>query len=88
MLTRKLKNVRHDLKVWSRGISNLNILITNCNKVILFLDTLEEIRPLFAMEFSFRNVIKEHLVKLLHSRNIYWKKRYTVNRIRFGDECT
>ena len=49
-----VKNVRHELKVWSRGISNLNILIANCNKVILFLDTLEEIRSLFAMKFSFR----------------------------------
>ena len=88
VLTEKLKNVRHELKIWSRGISNLNILIANYNKVILFMDTLEEIRPLFAMEFNFRNVIKEHLAKLLRSTNIYWKKRYTINRIRFGDECT
>ena len=33
-------------------------------------------------------MIKDQLAKLLHSKNIYVKKRYTVNRIRFGDECT
>ena len=33
-------------------------------------------------------MIKDQLAKLLHSKNIYVKKRYTVNRILFGDECT
>jgi len=28
------------------------------------------------------------LAKLLQSKNIYRRKRYTVNRIKFGDECT
>ena len=80
--------MRYELKIWSRDISNLNTLISNCNKVILFLDTLEEIRPLYTIEFNFRKVLKEHLAKLLRSRNIYWRKRYTVNRVKFGDECT
>jgi hypothetical protein len=25
---------------------------------------------------------------LLRYKNLYWRKRFTVNRIRFGDECT
>ena len=41
--------------------SNLNTLIANCNKVIMFLDTLEEIRPLFRVELNFRNLVKAHL---------------------------
>jgi len=56
--------------------------------VIFFLDCLEEIRVLLPHEFTFRNIIKDHLAKLLHSKNLYWRKRYTVNKIKFGDECT
>ena len=35
-----------------------------------------------------RNIIESQLRDLLHYKNIYWKNRYTVNRIKFGDECT
>jgi hypothetical protein len=28
------------------------------------------------------------MAKLLHYKQLYWKKRYTVNRIKLGDECT
>jgi len=45
-------------------------------------------RLLFDHESAFRNVIKDHLAFLLRSKNLYWRKRYTVNRIKFGDECT
>ena len=74
-LALKLKNLRHSLKLWSQTLSNLNVLIEICNKVI-FLDSLEECRPLFLMEWNLKN------------KNIYWKQRHTVNRIKFGDECT
>ena len=30
------KNVRYVLKHWSKGLSNLSLLISNCNKVIFF----------------------------------------------------
>ena len=43
---------------------------------------------LLSYETVFRNVIKDHLAKLLRSKNLYWRKRYTVNRVKFGDECT
>jgi len=52
------------------------------------MDCLEEIRNLLDYESAFRNIIKGQLAKLLQSKNIYWRKRYTVNRIKFGDECT
>ena len=88
VLSGKLKNVRYELKSWSKSLSNLSNLISNCNKVILFLDELEEIRVLLPYETTFRSILKDHLTKLLKSKNLYWRKRYTVNRVKFGDECT
>jgi hypothetical protein len=32
--------------------------------------------------------VKKQLETLLHYKNLYWRKRYTVNRIKLGDECT
>jgi hypothetical protein len=42
LLSAKFKKLRQALKRWSKQLSNLNMLISNCNMVILFLDTLEE----------------------------------------------
>lgn len=69
-------------------MSNLSLLIANCNKVILFMDGLEDRRSLFNTKSNLRNLFKRQLATLLHYKNEYWKKRYIVNRIRFGDECT
>jgi hypothetical protein len=43
----KFKNVRYDLKKWSKTSSNLNRLIMNCKNVILVIDKLEKQRALF-----------------------------------------
>ena len=32
--------------------------------------------------------MKKHLATLLRYKKLYWQKRYTVNRVKFGDECT
>ena len=85
-LSLKLKNLRHSLKNWSRSLSKLNSLVDLCNKVIFFLDSLEECRSLFLTEWNFRTIIKAKLLHLLRCRNIYWKQRHTVNRVKFGDE--
>jgi hypothetical protein len=61
----KLKRLRGKLKQWDKQRSALTILIKNCNSVILFLDDLEELRPLFAPEQVFREIIKSQLTKLL-----------------------
>jgi hypothetical protein len=82
----KFKSLCSALKVWSRGLSNLTLLIGNCNKVILFLDDLEDRRPLYNIESNLRRLVKQQLATLLHYKNVYWKKRYTVNRIKFGDD--
>ena len=58
----KLKLLRAALKKWSKGLSNLNILIQNCNEVLATLDDLEEQRPLFTLEFNFRKIIKDHIL--------------------------
>jgi hypothetical protein len=84
----KFKALRARLKDRSRHLSNLKLLISNCNRVICFLDTLEDRRGLFNPEANLRAAVKRQLQTWLHYKNLYWKKRYTVNRIRLGDECT
>ena len=88
-LSLKLKNLRYSLKQWSKKkLSNLTAFIDNCNKVIFFLDSLEECRSLALMEWNLRKTIKTKVLQLLRYKNIYWRKKHTVNRIRLGDECT
>ena len=87
-ISTKFKSLRAVLKNWSRHLSNLGLLIENCNTVIKTLDTLEDIRGLFNPEANLRSKVKKQMLALLHQKNIYWKNRYTVNRIKLGDECT
>jgi hypothetical protein len=87
-LSAKLKKLRQDLKRWSKGISNIRLLIENCNKVILYLDTIEEFRQLFNPEWNVRAMVKRQLCNLLKQQNTYWKQRNTTNRIKYGDKCT
>jgi len=54
----------------------------------MFLDGLEDRRPLFNPESNTRRLIKVQMQTLLKYRNAYWKQRFTVNRIKYGDECT
>jgi hypothetical protein len=46
ILAAKFKTLKQRLKSWSRQFSNLQGIITKCNKVILFFDCLEDCRPL------------------------------------------
>lgn len=59
VLSAKFKRLRYDLKQWSKRISKLKLLIENCNKVTLYLDTLEEPRPLFNTEWNLRRIVKD-----------------------------
>lgn len=54
--------------------------IANCNIVIAYMDALEELRPFYNPKYNLRRIVT--------SRNIYWKNKYTENRIKVGDECT
>lgn len=87
LISSKFK-LKADLRKWSRNLSNLKLLIENCSTIIGFLDALEDVRLLYNLEANLRRMIKMQLQRLLHYKNIYWKKRYTVNRIKLGDECT
>ena len=49
---------------------------------------MEDCRSLFILEWNCRVIIKKHLQTLLRYKNLYWKKRFTINKIKLGDECT
>jgi hypothetical protein len=67
----KFKKLRYALKNWSRNLSNLSLLLSNCNVVVLFLDGLEERRILFNTERNLRNIIKNQIAKLQHCKHLY-----------------
>ena len=46
ILSAKFKDLRHDLKCLSKRLSNLTLLIDKCNKVIFFMDCVEDCRSL------------------------------------------
>ena len=87
-ISSKFKALRSRLREWSKHLSNLRLYIDNCNTVISFLDLLEDRRGLYNPEANLKAIVKKQLKTWLHYKNLYWRKRYTVNRIKFGDECT
>jgi hypothetical protein len=87
-ISAKFKNLRKALKTWKAGLSNLAAAISKSKELVQFLDVLEEARDLTVEEWNFRNIINEHLRKLLHQQRTYWKQRGTINWVKFGDECT
>jgi hypothetical protein len=87
-ISAKFKLLRRMLRLWARNISNLSILIANCNMTIAFFDKLEEIRPLSHHEFKFRVIIKGQIHNLIAMQNTYWRQRFTQRLVRFGDENT
>ena len=44
-ISAKFKSLRYDLEYWSKKISNLSMLIDRSNKVIYYMDSLEECSP-------------------------------------------
>jgi hypothetical protein len=84
----KFKLLRRVLKKWSKSISRINNLITQCNDVLSVMDKLEEQRPLFIQEANFRKILRKYILQLLKFKQEYWKKRYTDRWTKFGDENT
>nr|CAD39801.2 OSJNBa0071G03.15 [Oryza sativa Japonica Group]CAD40206.2 OSJNBa0019J05.4 [Oryza sativa Japonica Group] len=84
----KLKIMRKKLKLWSKNLSRIMLLLNNCNKVIDFLALLEEDRSLSLFEWNFREVVKHQILKLLEYKKIYWKKRCTNRWMLLGEEHT
>lgn len=73
----KIKMLWKKLLNWSKNMSKLNSLLTNCNRVIDFLYLIEEARLVSVEEWNFRKIVKGQVIKLLEFRKIYWKKRCT-----------
>jgi hypothetical protein len=88
IITDKLKGLRAELKRWQVSLSKIKMLIQKCNKVILFLDNLEEYRPLFRYEFNFWKLAHAHLDDLLLAECNYWRKRCTTRWIKQGEDNT
>ena len=88
LICKNMKNLRYELKRWSRGISKLKIMIQNSNGALAQLDLLEDKWALFIQEKNFRRILKLHLNMLLKYQNDYWRKRCTLRYFRFADENT
>jgi hypothetical protein len=58
------------------------------NDIIELLDITEEFRPLFLEESNLRDILKSHLLKLLHNQNVYWKQRGKIKWVKLGNENT
>lgn len=85
-LCQKLKAVHHALKKWSKHISRLKIAIENTNKALLELDNIADCRTLTIPEGNFKEILKKHLLRLLHYQKEHWKKCCTIRWIQFGVE--
>jgi hypothetical protein len=59
------------LKTWKAGLPNLAAAISKSKELVQFLDVLEEARDLTVEEWNFRNIINNHLRKLLHQQMKY-----------------
>jgi hypothetical protein len=87
-LSANFKRLRKGLKQWSTSFSVLSTLISNCNKIILMLDSYEDLRVLHITEWNFQNIVKQRLQHLLLCKQDYWKKRCTARWVNLGDENT
>lgn len=65
VISEKFKRLRYDLRQWSKSLSNMKMKIENYNKVIIYLDAVEEFRSLFSPEWNLRKLVKKQLSSLL-----------------------
>lgn len=77
----KFKGLRSVLKSWSKSLLDLSLFIANCNKVILFLDNLDDRRALFNPECNLRFLVKRQLAMLLRYKNEYWKRCWSIIKL-------
>lgn len=71
VISEKFKRLKYDLKQWSKGLSNMKLKIENCNKVIIYLDVVEEFKALFSPEWNLRKLVKKQLSSLLTQQTQY-----------------
>lgn len=65
IISANFKRLRSSLKKWSSCLAKLSRTIENCNKVILFLDKLDEFCLLNVPELRFKMIVKSQVASLL-----------------------
>jgi hypothetical protein len=63
-------------------------LIAKVNETIELLDIIEEWRNLTTEEWNLRDILKSHVLQLLHNQNVYWKQRGKIKWVKLGNENT
>ena len=76
------------LKAMGKNLLCLQNLIDKVNESISLLDFFEECRPLSAMEWNLRDILKSHVMTLLQNQRAYWKQRGKIKWVKLGDENT
>jgi hypothetical protein len=84
----KFKNQRRGLKLRAQKIPCIKDLIAKVNETIDMLDTFEEWRSLTVEEWNLRDILKSHVLMLLHNQNVYWKQRGKIKWVKLGNENT
>ena len=87
-LSSKFKLLRKGLKKWSTSISQLNLILDNCNDVIQMVDELEDQRSLHISEWNFRRIVQHKMDQLLKLKESYWKQRCTARWAKRAEENT
>jgi hypothetical protein len=88
IINAKFKRTRYSLKKWSKRVSNLKEIISNCQYTLALLDGIEEQRSLSIIENFFRKIVEIHTRKMLEAKRIYWKSRAKIKWAKLGDENT
>jgi hypothetical protein len=88
MVNAKFKNLRRSLKLWAKNLPCVKQNIAKVNDTIEILDILEEYRHLTLEERNLRDLLKYHLLKLLHNKNVYWKQKGKIKWVKLGNENT
>lgn len=60
-------------------LPSLATAIQNNRALLLFMDLIEEASDLTIEEWNFRNIISDHLEKLMNQQRIYLRQRGKVN---------
>jgi hypothetical protein len=74
ILALRLKRVRAAAKTWNKHAKSPLVSAKNCETVILFLDKMEEGRPLSLLESLLRIIVKLSLHNLNVARATYWRQ--------------
>jgi hypothetical protein len=85
-MTARFNSLSQGIKKWSKHLSQLSVIISNCSYVLTLLDGLEEHRSLSVVETNFRTALIKHQTKLIEAQRLYWRKRANIRWAKLGDE--